>query len=76
MNRYAAALSMPKRLIAEAALAIDRTQWRNLYALAETFEVTITALRVRLEQLDLLCLKDGKLYESHDQARGQMTFGF
>jgi hypothetical protein len=77
VNRYAAALSMPSWLIRDAARAVERTQWRNLYRLAEQFEVTITALRVRLEQLDLLHVdKDGRLYESHDQAAGQGTFQF
>ncbi len=76
VNRYAAALAMPRRLITEAALAIDRTQWKNLYMLREQFAVTITALRVRLEQLDLLCVKGDELYESRDQANGQRTFDF
>jgi hypothetical protein len=74
VNRYAAALSMPKVLICNEALKIDRTQWRNLYGLAEKFDVTITALRVRLEQLDLLHIsKDGTLYGSPEEATGQRS---
>ncbi|MCG3132817.1 MAG: hypothetical protein FLDDKLPJ_03683 [Phycisphaerae bacterium] len=74
VNRYAAALSMPKRIIREEALKIDRTKWPNLYRLAERFEVTISALRVRLEQLGLLHIdKHGKLHESLDKASGQMS---
>src|SRR5436190_18347297 len=43
-------------------------------SLAERFGVTITALRVRLEQLDLLYVAaNGRLYESRDQANGQGT---
>ena len=74
VNRYAAALSMPRDLFRPEALKIDRTEWRNLYPLARRWDVTISALRVRLEQLDLLCVgKGGQLYESKDQARGQRS---
>lgn len=74
VNRYAAALSMPKRLITEEALKIDRRSWPPLYRLAERFEVSITALRVRLEQLNLLYVDDaGRLYESREQATGQRS---
>lgn len=77
VNRYAAALSMPADMIREDALKIDRTRWPNLYRLAEKYEVTISALRVRLEQLGLLYVdKDGKLYESRDAASGQRRFSF
>ncbi|MDQ7829058.1 MAG: hypothetical protein QN119_13745 [Armatimonadota bacterium] len=77
VNRYAAALSMPADMIREDAVKIDRTQWPNLYRLAEKYEVTISALRVRLEQLGLLYVDEhGKLYESKDAASGQMMLGF
>lgn len=72
VNRYAAAVSMPKRLLREEALKIDRTKWPNLYRLAERFEVTISALCVRLQQLDLLHIdKNRNLHESLDKASGQ-----
>src|SRR5262249_26465310 len=51
VNRYAAAISMPHELLRAEALEIDRTAWPNLYQLADRWQVTITALRVRLEQL-------------------------
>ena len=74
VNRYAAALSMPKRLITEEAMKIDRRSWPPLYRLAERFDVTITALTVRLKQLDLLYIDDQKrLYESSAQATGQRS---
>ena len=77
VNRYAAALSMPVDLIRAEALKIDRTHWPNLYRLAEKYEVTISALRVRLEQLGLLFVDEqGKLYESRDAASGQQMLGF
>jgi hypothetical protein len=74
VNRYAAALSMPKRLITEEATKIDRRSWPPLYRLAERFEVSITALTVRLKQLNLLYIDDNKrLYESVEQATGQRS---
>lgn len=74
VNRYAAALSMPKRLITEEALKIDRRSWPPLYRLAERFEVSITALTVRLKQLNLLYIdENGRLYESIEQATGQRS---
>ena len=77
VNRYAAAISMPNRLLCREAEKIDRTQWRCLYDLARKFQVTISALRVRLEQMDLLYVTpDGKLFESRDAAQGQMGFSF
>lgn len=72
VNRYAAAILMPRNLIEEAAFQIDRTKWPNLYDLAKRFNVTISALRVRLEQLNLLYVDDDKtLYESRDHKVGQ-----
>ena len=73
VNRYAAGILMPRTLIIDEAMKIDRTQWRNLYRLAERFGVTISALRVRLEQLDLLFVDQdtNTLFSSREQAYGQ-----
>jgi len=77
VNRYAVAISMPQEMVREKALRTNRTEWPNLYRLAEEFGVTITALRVRLEQLGLLYVdKDGMLYVSPQDAKGQRTLGF
>jgi len=77
VNRYAAALSMPADMIRADAMKIDRLHWPNLYRLAEKYGVTISALRVRLEQLGLLYVDEhGKLYGSRDAASGQMNLGF
>lgn len=77
VNRYAAAISMPREMLREEALKIDRTQWQNLYRLRDKFGVTITALTVRLKQLELLHVdKDGNLYDSPDAATGQKSFNF
>jgi hypothetical protein len=73
VNRYAAAILMPRSAVIEEARKIDRTQWRNLYLLVEHFGVTISALRVRLEQLNLLYVdqKTNTLYPSREEAHGQ-----
>jgi hypothetical protein len=77
VNRYAAALSMPLDLIRAEALKIDRTQWPNLYELVKKFDVTISALTIRLEQLGLLYVDENRrLYESREGGTGQMTLGF
>jgi len=53
---------------------IQRTRWSELYRLAERFGVTISALTVRLEQLNLLCVTpDRQLYESKQAATGQTS---
>jgi Zn-dependent peptidase ImmA (M78 family) len=73
VNRYAAAILMPRSAVIEEARKINRTQWRNIYPLAKHFGVTISALRVRLEQLNLLYVdqKTNTLYPSREEAHGQ-----
>ena len=73
VNRYAAAILMPRAVVIEEARKINRTQWKNLYPLAERFGVTISALRVRLEQVNLLYVdqKTNTLYSSREEAQGQ-----
>jgi hypothetical protein len=73
VNRYAAAILMPRTAVIEEARKINRTQWRNLYPLAARFGVTISALRVRLEQFNLLYVdqKTNTLYSSREEAYGQ-----
>ncbi len=50
---FAAALLMPANLFVPAAEECDLSDWKQLYRLAATFDVTITALTVRLQQLGL-----------------------
>ena len=57
----------------EEALKVDRTKWPNLYRLGERFDVTISALCVRLQQLNLLYIKDKQLFESKEEAQGQLS---
>jgi hypothetical protein len=72
VNRYAAAISMPKDLLRVEMGRIDRTRLANLYRMAERFDVTISALKVRLAQLGLLYVaKDRSLHKDPAQAQGQ-----
>jgi Zn-dependent peptidase ImmA (M78 family) len=74
VNRYAAAILMPKDLLRAEVDTIDRTRWSNLYRIAELFEVTISALKVRLQQLGLLYMdEDGRLYKSPTHDEGQIS---
>jgi hypothetical protein len=50
---FAAALLMPASVFVPAAELCDLRDWKQLYRLAASFDVTITALTVRLQQLGL-----------------------
>lgn len=74
VNRYASALLMPEEEVRARVRLIDRTQWPQLYRLAEHFGVTISALVVRLEQMNLIFVgEDKRIYENPQQAAGQRT---
>ena len=73
VNRYAAAISMPRATMRALIAEARPTRWPELYRLAERFEVTISALCVRLDQLGLLHVsEDRRLYASRAEAAGQM----
>jgi len=73
VNRYAAAISMPKAMLLGELEKMNKKDWRSLYKLAEKFGVTISAMKVRLEQLGVLAVGvDKKIYDSHEEATGQM----
>jgi Zn-dependent peptidase ImmA (M78 family) len=78
VNRYAAAILMPRAIITDEAKKINRTQWPNLYRLAERFGVSISALCVRLEQFNLVYVdqETKKLYASREDAQGQARLLF
>lgn len=72
-NRFAAALNMPKKLVYEHFRRIESPTWPDLYRLAELFRVNISALRVRLEQLNLLYVDEQKrIHRSREEAGGQL----
>ena len=65
-------LLMPTDLMYPAVQGIDLMDWRVLYQLRDLFQVTISALRVRLERLNLLYVADdGQLYPSRSEYEGQ-----
>jgi Zn-dependent peptidase ImmA (M78 family) len=73
VNRYAAAILMPRNVVIAESQKINRTEWKSLYSLAERFGVTISALRVRMEQFNLLYVDQATntLYSSREEALGQ-----
>jgi Zn-dependent peptidase ImmA (M78 family) len=72
-EKYAAYLLMPKTLIMESIQGQDLTRWPNLYALKDTYGVTITALTKRLSGLGLIYISDKKIYRSKEEATGLKT---
>jgi len=76
VDRYASGILMPRDLILSHIKGVDLTAWRELYKIARTFGVTISALRVRLERLQLLYVKDRKIFRSRDEVTGQGAFRF
>ena len=53
----------------------DLTNWPELYRLAETAQVNISNLTVRVRRLGLIYLRDGNktIYRSKDEVTGQKT---
>ena len=72
-HQFMGFLLLPSHLLQEAIREIDLLNWPNLYALRDLFQVTITALTVRLAKLNLLYISDDKkLYPSRQVYEGQM----
>ena len=53
-HKFMAFLLMPASLLLETIQGVDLLNWHNLYRLRDLFQVTITALTVRLTKLNLL----------------------
>ena len=71
-HRFMGFLLMPSSLLWEAIRDVELTNWTNLYRLRELFQVTISALKIRLERLDVLYVaRDGQLYPSSQEYHGQ-----
>lgn len=71
-NRFMACLLMPRDLICAAVAERPLRGFPDLYALREQFEVTITALSIRLERLDLLYIdSDRNFHPSRAAFHGQ-----
>lgn len=71
-NRFAAALVMPEALVREYVRQVNLYQWPSLFRMGKVFDVSITALRIRLENLGLLYVApDNRLWPSHEDYIGQ-----
>ena len=71
-HKFMGFLLMPSRLLSEAIGDVDLTSWPNLYGLRALFQVTISALTVRLQRLGVLYIAaDGQLYPSLQEYHGQ-----
>lgn len=76
-DMFAGCILMPKPIIESAINEIKRERvvtWPDLYKIKEAFDVSISALKVRIEQLELLHFDNRTIYNSLDEARGQMSF--
>jgi hypothetical protein len=51
VDRYAAALLMPRDIVQQRARGVDLGSWRSVALLSEEFQVSKTAMRVRLEEI-------------------------
>ena len=72
-HRFMGFLLMPSHIMLGAAREVDLLSWPVLYELRDRFQVTITALKVRLEILGLLYVtEDGRRYPSLQEYEGQM----
>ena len=75
-HRFMGFLLMPSHVLLPAVRDLDLLHWPVLYELRDRFQVTITAMKVRLERLGLLYVTEGgKLYPSRQEYDGQMRLG-
>ena len=70
-NVFASYLLMPHDLLIPAFQRVDLT-WDSLYQLRDQFQVSISALTKRLQELNLLYIEDKRLYRSEQEAKGQV----
>lgn len=74
VNRYASSLSLPRKMIFEISSKYDLTKWPSLYELAEIFDVTISGITVRLQQLGQIYIySKEKICRSKDEFIGQKS---
>lgn len=71
-HRFMGYLLLPYDFLKEAIQGVDLLSWPNLYRIREQFDVTISALTIRLERLGLIYVPaDGPLQRSREEAAGQ-----
>lgn len=72
VDKYSSSLLMPKDLIKSVCAEYDLIRWPNLYKIAEVFNVTISALTIRLQQLKMIYIKGKELFKSEEEGIGQL----
>ena len=74
-HKYMGFVLMPSHVLAESIRNVDLLSWPVLYELRDRFQVTITALKIRLERLGLLYVtENGRLHSSRQEYEGQIRF--
>lgn len=76
-DMFAASLLMPKEIVCGAVSQLKergKVTFPDLYQLKNDFEVSISALTSRVQELKLLYIADKKIYLSEADAMGQMLF--
>ncbi len=72
-DRFASYLLLPTHLLLPAIQDQDLLQWNTLYRLRDLFQVSMMALKIRLEQLGLLYIgADKSLWRNKQEASGQL----
>lgn len=74
-HRFMSCVLMPRRMLTKAIAVKPLNNWRDLYQLRDTFKVTITALKIRLEKLNLIYIdsKTKRLYRNKEAFAGQLS---
>jgi len=67
---FASCLLMPKRFLVPLASRLNLLQWASIYSLRETFEVSVTAMKNRLQGLGLIYVKNRRIYRDANEAHG------
>jgi Zn-dependent peptidase ImmA (M78 family) len=71
---FAASILMPKDIISGAVNELKKhgkVAFPDLYKLKDEFEVSISALTIRIQELKLLCIVDKKIYLNEAEAKGK-----
>ncbi len=76
-EHFAAYLLMPEKLVRSAVGNTPITGWSQMYRLRDAFNVSITAIRRRLEGLNLVYVdRQGNVYPSRQAGSGQLGFPY
>ncbi len=76
VNRFAAAINMPIHLVKEYISNNQINSWKDFYKMKDEFEVSNSALKVRLEQFKLIYIRDGNFLRTLEEINGQTALHF